>query len=174
MSKSNSLIYLFPFIFASAILANVAPKMPLEITSHKMVCERDKGFCVAEGEAKAVYGDTSESAPIQTLMADKFTVKFQKKSAPKEVSSEESLLGDQQVEEIHADGHVSFKRDDLTIHADRAEYKENNSIVHFYGHVRIKHGERAYSESEHATYDRAKNTYIIHDKAKIILYTDEK
>ena len=172
----NRFFYLFLYLYLFLFLTEmVSATIPLEITSEKMTCDRDEGFCVAKEHAKAVYGD-GKTEPVQTLKASMFTIIFQKKdknSTPKG-EGEESLLGNQQVKEIHADGDVSFVRDDLTILSDRAEYAEASSIVHFYGHVRINQGKVAYCESEHATYDKLNNTFTIHTKGKMIIDIHDK
>lgn len=147
-----------------AMFTSAFAEAPLEVRAVKMICEKDKGVCVAEGNAIAVSGE--ENDPLkQILHADTLTVFFDKN--PKD---EASPLGSNQVQRVEAHQNVKLIRGDLVIISDQGTYDAKSDVVTFQGHVKIKDGSRHYAECKVATYDRLKHTYQIQDQAKILIY----
>lgn len=150
------------------------PDFPLEITAEKITCEQTKNTCAAVTNVKVVYDDPLNGRPKNyhyTLTSDHLRVDFEKTAANPtqgEKTSPSPMEG-KKIHFIEANHHVVVIRtskDDpkelpLIIHSDRATYDPKTDIIEFFGHVRIKDGNRAYSESTYASMNKKTGEYTI-------------
>lgn len=148
-----------------------ASPQPLEIRASQIICEKDKGFCIAEGDAIAILGKDNDPLK-QTLSSDTLKVFFET-SQGKSVQKEDevsSMAGGSKLKRVEVHGHVKLERGDLIIFSEKGNYDTGSDVVTFRENVKIKDGEKSYAECSVATYDRKTNVYEIKEKAKILVY----
>lgn len=160
---------------SSSLYGEEAPDFPLEITADVITCEQTKNTCTAVTHVKVIYDDVNDTQKSEqeynyTLTCDHLTVTFEKgDSAPStpEASSTTPLNG-KKIQFIHARDNVivvrtlkNEKEDPLVIRADRATYDPKTEMIEFFDHVRIKDGQRAYSESYYASMNKKTGAYSL-------------
>lgn len=161
MSRSIQLLVLGLLFIASVAVAGQEQMqrpaaLPIEVTAQQLEAFQEKRQAVFTGEVVAKQGDI-------TLYCNKLVV-F-------------SLLEQDQVDRLEAEGNVRVVQLDRTATADRAVYRQQQGTLVLYGHAKVHQGQNQVAGNEITVY-LLENRSVVksgeNKRVKAVLFPNKK